>query len=201
MSATAVARRAAPAVALVAFVVWFGIAQSGDYAWLDLGVRSLALATALVGLNVLVGQTGLLSLGHYAFLVYGGYLGAIWSVESWGLDPWLGFPIAFIGGALIGTLLAVTCCHLRGFYLTVVTLAFGLIASTTAQLFTGPFDGLSGRSVIEPLDTNFAFIDAQNPNRPFIGLYWVAVAVLLVTTYLVANLAHCRVGRAYRAIR
>ncbi len=201
MSATAVARRAAPAVALVAFVVWFGIAQSGDYAWLDLGVRSLALATALVGLNVLVGQTGLLSLGHYAFLVYGGYLGAIWSVESWGLDPWLGFPIAFIGGALIGTLLAVTCCHLRGFYLTVVTLAFGLIASTTAQLFTGPFDGLSGRSVIEPLDTNFAFIDAQNPNRPFIGLYWVAVAVLLVTTYLVANLAHSRVGRAYRAIR
>ncbi|HEX6311016.1 MAG TPA: ATP-binding cassette domain-containing protein [Acidimicrobiia bacterium] len=190
-----------PAVALVAFLVWFGRAQATDRFWITLGIEAMWIATAVIGVNLLLGYTGLLSLGHYAFFVYGGFAGAIWAVEDWGLDPWLGFPVAFAVGLLLGALLALTCCHLRGFYLTVVTLAFGLIASTTALLFEGPFNGSSGRPVTEPLDTNFGFIDAANPNRPFVGLYWVGVGLLLLTLYASWNLVRSRWGRAYRAIR
>jgi ABC-type branched-subunit amino acid transport system ATPase component/ABC-type branched-subunit amino acid transport system permease subunit len=190
-----------PLALLLLFVVWFGESQATDRYWMTLGAQALWVATAVVGLNVLLGYTGLLSLGHHAFFVYGGFIGAVWAVEDWGLDPWLGFPAAFLAGLLLGALLALTCCHLHGFYLTVVTLAFGLVSSSIALLFTGAFNGLSGRQVSEPLDTNFAFLDASNPNRPFVGLYWVGVVLLLLSLYLSWNLVRSRLGRACKAVR
>jgi ABC-type branched-subunit amino acid transport system ATPase component/ABC-type branched-subunit amino acid transport system permease subunit len=190
-----------PLVVLVGFLVWFGTAQATDRFWITLGIQALWTAVAVIGLNILLGYTGLLSLGHYAFFLYGGFVGAIWVVQDWGLSPWLGFPLAFAAGMLLGTALALTCCHLRGFYLTVVTLAFGLIAAALALLFESLFNGLSGRSVDHPLDTNFWFLDASNPNRPFAGLYWVGVVVLLVSLYMSWNLVHSRWGRGFKAIR
>ena len=195
------AASAAPAVALVAFLGWFGTAQATDRYWITLGIEALWVATALVGLNILVGDLGLVSLGHYVFFVVGGFAGAIWAVQAWGLDPWFGFPVALVIGMALGALLALTCCHLRGFYLTVVTLAFGLVATAFALLFESPFNGLQGRPVQEPLDTSFGFLDASNPNRPFVGLYWIGVAMLMLALYATRNLRHSRWGRAYRAIR
>ena len=190
-----------PLLVLVGFLVWFGTAQATDRFWITLGVQALWTAIAVIGLNILLGYTGLLSLGHYAFFLYGGFVGAIWGVQDWGLSPWLGFPLAFAAGMLMGTLLALTCCHLRGFYLTVVTLAFGLIAAALALLFESQFNGLEGRSVDHPLDTNFWFLDAKNPNRPFAGLYWIGVVLLLASLYMSWNLVHSRWGRGYKAIR
>jgi ABC-type branched-subunit amino acid transport system ATPase component len=82
-----------------------------------------------------------------------------------------------------------------------MTLAFGLLASSMAVLFPDAFGGRAGRAVVEPLDTNFAFLDASNPNRPFVGLYWVGFALLMVCLYLCWNLVHSRWGRAFQAIR
>jgi len=192
---------ALPAVALVGFLAWFGNAQADDRYWITLGVEALWVAVALVGLNVLVGDLGLVSLGHYVFFLLGGFAGAIWAAQDWGLSPWLGFPAALIVGMALGALLALTCCHLRGFYLTVVTLAFGLVAPAIALLVEGPFNGLQGRPVEEPLDTGFGFLDASNPNRPFVGLYWIGVALLLLALYATRNLGRSRWGRAYKAIR
>jgi ABC-type branched-subunit amino acid transport system ATPase component/ABC-type branched-subunit amino acid transport system permease subunit len=189
-----------PLLALVVFLTWFGTAQATDRFWITLGIQALWTAIAVIGLNILLGYTGLLSLGHYAFFLYGGFVGAIWGVQ-WGLSPWFGFPLAFVAGLLLGALLALTCCHLHGFYLTVVTLAFGLIASALALLFESQFNGLSGRSVDHPLDTNFWFLDANNPNRPFVGLYWVGALLLLLSLYMSWNLVHSRWGRGYKAIR
>ena len=190
-----------PAVGLVAFLFWFGNAQAMDRYWITLGIEALCVGTALVGLNILVGDLGLVSLGHYVFFIVGGFAGAIWAVQDWGLDPWLGFPAALVVGMTLGALLALTCCHLRGFYLTVVTLAFGLVSAAFALLFEGLFNGLQGRPVEEPLDTSFGFLDASNPNRPFVGLYWIGVVMLLLALYAVRNLRRSRWGRAYRAIR
>ncbi|MCZ7527905.1 MAG: branched-chain amino acid ABC transporter ATP-binding protein/permease [Acidimicrobiia bacterium] len=158
-------------------------------------------ATAVVGLNLLLGYAGLLSLGHHVFFLYGGFVGAVWAVEDWGLDPWLGFPAAFLAGMVFGALLALTCCHLRGFYLTVVTLAFALISTSIALLFDGAFGGLGGRTVAEPLDTAFSWIPADNPHRYLVGLYWIGAALLVIAVYVSWNLVHSRWGRAYQAIR
>jgi ABC-type branched-subunit amino acid transport system ATPase component/ABC-type branched-subunit amino acid transport system permease subunit len=192
-----------PLVVLVVFLVVFGQAQNDapDRYWVQLGIEAMAVGVSVIGLNLLLGYTGLLSLGHFAFFVWGGFIGAIWSVRDWGLDPWLGFPIAFLSGMALGALLALTCCHLRGFYLTVVTLAFGLLAAAIAVVLDGLFAGRSGRAVTEPLDTNFGFIPESSFNRPYIGLYWIGAALLLVCLYLVWNLLHSRWGRAYKAIR
>ena len=190
-----------PAAALVVFLAWFGNAQATDRYWITLGIEALWVAIALVGLNILVGDLGLVSLGHYVFFIIGGFAGAIWAEQAWGLDPWFGFPVALVMGMALGALLALTCCHLRGFYLTVVTLAFGLVSTAFALLFEAPFNGLQGRPVEQPLDTNFGFLDASNPNRPFVGLYWIGVVLLLLALYATRNLRHSRWGRAYRAIR
>ncbi len=190
-----------PIVALVAFLLWFGSAQSGNRYWMQIGVEAMWVAVSVIGLGVLLGYTGLLSLGHSAFFIVGGFVGAIWTVEDWGLNPWLGFPIAFVVGMALGALLALTCCHLRGFYLTVVTIAFGILVSSIALLFDSHFNGLSGRPVTKPLDTEFSFISSTNPNRYLVGLYWIGVGMLLVCLYMVWNLVHSRWGRAYKAIR
>jgi ABC-type branched-subunit amino acid transport system ATPase component/ABC-type branched-subunit amino acid transport system permease subunit len=194
---------AIPIAALVGFLVWFGLAQthaSSRY-WIQLGIEAMFTAVAVVGVNLLLGYTGLLSLGHYAFFIYGGFVGAVWAVDGAGLSPWLGFPVAFVAGMLLGALLALSCCHLHGFYLTVVTIAFGLLASSLALVFEKSFGGLNGRSVTEPLDTNFAFIPADSPNRPYVGLYWIGVALLLLCLFVTWNLVHSRWGRAFKAIR
>jgi ABC-type branched-subunit amino acid transport system ATPase component/ABC-type branched-subunit amino acid transport system permease subunit len=189
-----------PIGALIVFLLWFGSAQARNRYWMQIGVEAMWVAAAVVGLNVLLGYTGLLSLGHAAFFIVGGFVGAIWTVQ-WGLDPWLGFPIAFVVGMTLGAVLALTCCHLRGFYLTVVTIAFGILVSSIALLFYSHFNGLSGRPVAKPLDTEFSFISSTNPNRYLVGLYWIGVGMLLVCLYMVWNLVHSRWGRAYKAIR
>jgi ABC-type branched-subunit amino acid transport system ATPase component/ABC-type branched-subunit amino acid transport system permease subunit len=194
---------AAPVALLVAFLVWFGLAQTQATSryWILVGIDAMVVAVAVIGVNLLLGYTGLLSLGHYSFFVVGGFAGAVWTVEDFGLSPWLGFPVAFVGGLVLGTLLALTCCHLHGFYLTVVTLAFGLFTSSLALVFDRAFGGSQGRSVTEPLDTNFAIVPATSPNRPYVGLYWVGVGLLLLCLYVTWNVVHSKWGRAYRAIR
>src|SRR5205807_1507392 len=115
--------------------------------------EALILAVAAVGLNVLVGYTGLLSLGHAAFFVAGGYAGAI-AAPAAGLPAGLGFVLAVVVGAGLGALLAVLCCHLRGFYLTVVTLAFAGLLPYLATVFSSQLGGPGGRRVDHLLDAH-----------------------------------------------
>lgn len=188
---------AVPFAAIIAFVAWYGHVFSDDRHWLSIGAEALFLAAAVSGLNILLGYTGLLSLGHAAFFVIGGYIGAVWAPE-WGLDPWLGFPVAFVLGAALGTVLALMCCHLRGLYLTVVTFAFGGLVVPIANVYDTLFGGSLGRSVTKPLDV--ANLPGANGN-PYLGLLYLSAVWLLVALLLVSNLIKSRWGRAYQAIR
>ncbi len=171
----------------------------GDRNWMSLGADALLLATAALGLNILMGYTGLLSLGHAAFFVIGGYAGGVWAIE-WGLSPWLGFGVAFIFGGLAGVVLALMCGRLRGFYLTVVTLAFGSLITPLSIALSGIFGGSAGKGV--PFEGIIAaeklpFADGD----PFRGLYFLSILTLLISLWLCRNLIHSSWGRAFMAIR
>ncbi|MGC1512102.1 MAG: branched-chain amino acid ABC transporter ATP-binding protein/permease [Acidimicrobiales bacterium] len=202
MSSTPMVRRLArfaPLVVFLAASVVYAQHFVGDRNWMSLGADALLLGAAALGLNILMGYTGLLSLGHAAFFVLGGYAGGVWAIE-WGLSPWLGFGVAFIFGGLAGVVLALMCGRLRGFYLTVVTLAFGSLMTPLSIALSDIFGGTAGKGV--PSDGIIAaeslpFADGD----PFRGLYFLSVATLLVCLWLCRNLVQSSWGRAFKAIR
>ncbi|MGK2957753.1 MAG: branched-chain amino acid ABC transporter ATP-binding protein/permease [Acidimicrobiales bacterium] len=188
-----------PLVVFVVLAVVYAQNFVGDRNWLSLGADAILLAGAALGLNILMGYTGLLSLGHAAFFVLGGYAGGVWAIE-WGLSPWLGFGVAFILGGLFGVVLALMCGRLRGFYLTVVTLAFGSLMTPLAIALGGVFGGSAGKGV--PFEGIIAaeslpFADGD----PFRGLYFLSVVTLLLCLWLCRNLVNSSWGRAFMAIR
>lgn len=203
------AARMAPFGALVAFILWLGPAQAGNRKWLDLGVEAMILAGAATGLNVLVGSTGLLSLGHAGFAVAGGYAGAVLGPYLLGSGslapdfvvrnaPWFGPLFAAGAGAGLGVALALACCHLRGFHLTVVTLAFGALVPAVVVLAADQLGGLGGRTVELVPDTRNAFLAR---GHTLAGVYYTAAVFLLVVLWLAWNLGRSRWGRALTAVR
>lgn len=202
------ALRFLPAAALVIGVLVMGATQGTNVKWIDLATEALYLGAAAVGLNILLGYTGLLSLGHAGFLIAGGYAGAVFGPElmqqSWvpGFvqtnSAWFGLPFAFVIGALMGTVLALMCCHLRGFYLTVVTLAFGAFLPALNEVAREQLGGSAGRTVEHYADTRNALLARDNSRA---GLYYVAALFLLLTLFVTWNLTRSRWGRAYMAIR
>jgi len=189
--------RVVPPVALAAFLVWFAAVPGAQRSWLDIGIEATYLAAIALGVNLLTGYTGLLSLGHAGFFVAGGYAGAVWA-PAWGWSPWLGLPFAFVFGAAMGALLALLCCHLRGFYLTVVTLAFGSLLPALVIVLKASLGGPTGRTVSQPIDVTalpFANGDAYR------GLFILSSVLLFITLWLCWNLVRSRWGRASMAIR
>jgi ABC-type branched-subunit amino acid transport system ATPase component/ABC-type branched-subunit amino acid transport system permease subunit len=204
----AMVMRSLPVAALIVAILVFGSSQANNVKWIDLATEALYLGAAAVGLNILLGYTGLLSLGHAGFLIAGGYAGAVFGPslmqQSWvpafvqANSAWFGVPFAFVIGALMGTVLALMCCHLKGFYLTVVTLAFGVFLPSLNEVARKQLGGSSGRTVEHFADTRNAFLARDNSRA---GLYYFSAIFLLLTLFVTWNLTRSRWGRAYMAIR
>jgi ABC-type branched-subunit amino acid transport system ATPase component/ABC-type branched-subunit amino acid transport system permease subunit len=192
--------RAVPILALILFILWFGRTQADSRKWLDIGTEAMYLAIAAAGVNILLGYTGLLSLGHAAFFVAGGYAGAILS-PALGIPPWMGFILAFAGSAALGAVLALMCCHLRGFYLTVVTFGFGALVPAIVVVAKDQLGGPAGRAVDHFVDTSKVPGAGSGPFNLQLGLFYLSAFFLLVTLFLCWNLVRSRWGRAYMAIR
>src|SRR3954470_2445489 len=192
--------RFVPIVLLVLFILWFGRSQADSRKWLDIGTEAMYLAIAAAGVNILLGYTGLLSLGHAAFFVAGGYAGAILS-PALGIPPWMGFMLAFAGSAALGALLALMCCHLRGFYLTVVTFGFGALVPAIVVVAKNQLGGPAGRAVDHFVDTSKVPGAGSGPFSLQLGLFYLSAFFLLITLFLCWNLVRSRWGRAYMAIR
>src|SRR5205823_2578481 len=157
-----------PVIALIGFVLEFGRAENLNRKWIDLVTEAMYLAVAAAGVNILLGYTGLLSLGHAAFFVAGGYMGAILS-PAVGIPAWAGFVFAFFGAALLGSLLALMCCHLRGFYLTVVTLGFGALVPAVVVVAKKQLGGPAGRAVEKFVDTTKVPLAGHGPYALQVG--------------------------------
>jgi branched-chain amino acid transport system permease protein len=157
-----------------------------------------------IGLNVVVGQAGLLDLGYVAFFAIGAYALAIFATNH-GWDFWETLPVGIIIAAAAGAILGAPTLRLRGDYLAIVTLGFGEIIRITANNldFTGGPRGISpiphppsvdGFSIGDVKPLKYGVIDA----KPY---YYLLLVVIIVVIVLVKRLERSRVGRSWAAIR
>jgi len=176
--------------ALVALAIAAGLDNEYYFTLLNfIGIHTLLV----VGLNLLLGYAGQISLGHAAFFGLGAYTSGILTATC-GVNPWLALLAGLVLSGSAAFLIGVPALKLRGYYLAMATLGFGIIVSiilNEAQPLTGGPSGLPG---IPPL-TLAGF--PLNTARRLYPLIWLAVGVILA---LSANLVDSRAGRALRAL-
>jgi branched-chain amino acid transport system permease protein len=157
-----------------------------------------------IGLNVVVGQAGLLDLGYVAFFAIGGYTMAVFGTK-FGWNFWEILAVGIILSALSGVVLGAPTLRLRGDYLAIVTLGFGEIVRISAQNteYIGGPRGISG--IPHPPNMSDFEIFGVKPftygildPRPY---YYLLVALIVLTIIFVKRLENSRVGRAWAAIR
>lgn len=172
---------------VIAAPFWF------EFYGLSLITLMMITAIGAMGLNVLTGWTGLISLGQTAFMVLGAYAYAI-STESWGWPPLLGFALAGIVPAIASVIVGVPSLRLTGLYLAITTLASAFIVNHLVLEFDGLTNGSSGIFVNRPTIFGYAFdTDAK--------FYYLTAGLGILTILACLNLRRSRIGRALIAIR
>jgi branched-chain amino acid transport system permease protein len=205
-------------VGLVALVLYPWIALSivgraGAIKWIDnFGIQIMIYIMLGWGLNIVVGLAGLLDLGYVAFYAVGAYSTALLA-HSVGLSFWVCLPLAGILAAFWGILLGFPVLRLRGDYLAIVTLAFGEIIRLVLINWvpvTGGYAGISGIPrpsffglPFNASDKGFAaFFGLEfTPLHRLIFLFYVILALALLTNWVTLRLRRLPVGRAWEALR
>ena len=136
-------------------------------------------AIAGVGLMLLVGYTGLISLGHAAFLGIGAYVNAVLLAQ--GLPFLLTLPIAGLFTALCGAAIGRPTLRMSGLYLAIATLSFGGIVGTVFQKWTAVTGGFDGFAVPTPYVFGLSVEGAT-------GVYYTSFAVLVFVLWLSINI-------------
>lgn len=146
-----------------------------------------------IGLNLLLGFAGQISLGHAAFFGLGAYISGILTA-TYSVNPWLAMIIAAVAVGIMAFVIGFPILKLKGHYLAMATLGLGIIiyiAFNEAVDLTGGPSGLSG---IPNLSIGSLTFDSDLKN------YYLIWTFTLATMLLSINLAHSRIGRALRAI-
>ena len=166
------------------------------------------------GLNVVVGLAGLLDLGYVAFYAVGAYTYGVLATQL-GWTFWQALPVAGLMAATFGVILGWPTLRLRGDYLAIVTLGFGEIIRVILVNWTELSGGPNGISSIPrpsffglPFkppgdDTTFAsfFGLEYSPNQRIIFLYYLILALALLTNLFVSRMRKLPIGRAWEAMR
>lgn len=205
-------RLVAPVLLALAVLLPF-IPGTGRYE-LDLGILVLTYVMLGWGLNIVVGLAGLLDLGYVAFYAVGAYSYALLAT-TFGLSFWICLPLAGILAAFWGILLGFPVLRLRGDYLAIVTLAFGEIIRVVllnwVSLTNGPngitgiprptFFGLTFSAGGGPGSFSDFFGIEPSPSHRVIFLYYVILALALLTNWVSVRLRRQPLGRAWEALR
>ena len=175
----------------------------------DFHSRDLARAgvffIAIVGLNLLTGYTGQISLGHGALMAVGGYTTAALVVHEHWRDVWT-IPLAGIAAGIVGFLIGLPALRLSGLYLALATFAFAVAMPSLLRKFSGLTGGGEGLRLLEqaPLQvtglsgTVTIFGHSMTQNH---FLYYLTWAVGLVGFLLAWLIVRGRFGRTFRAVR
>jgi branched-chain amino acid transport system permease protein len=181
--------------------------------WIDnFGIQVLIYVMLGWGLNIVVGLAGLLDLGYVAFYAVGSYAYALLA-KTFGLSFWILLPLAGILASFWGIILGFPVLRLRGDYLAIVTLAFGEIIRIVLINWVDLTNGYAGITGI-PRPTFFGIPFTANddgfaavfglefsPIYRTIFLYYLILALALLTAFVTTRLRRLPVGRAWEALR
>ena len=187
--------------------------RGGAVKWIDnFGIQILIYVMLGWGLNIVVGLAGLLDLGYVAFYAVGAYSYALLA-KTFGFSFWLLLPLAGMLAAFWGILLGFPVLRLRGDYLAIVTLAFGEIVRLILINWVPVTNGYAGITGIprptffgipfNATDEGFAAVFGLefSPIYRVIFLYYLILALALLTAYVTVRLRRLPVGRAWEALR
>ena len=181
-------RGALPWLLLVALALALPFAGN-DY-WAVIASRAAIYWVLVAGLNLVVGFGGQLAIGYVALLTLGAYTASV-LVARTGLHPFLAFAAAGVVGAVAGVIVGLPALRLRTFYFAMTTLGFATIVTQVAlawQSVTGGGIGVPGPVMPAPFDTPW-------------GFYLFCLFCAVASTWMTANVARSRFGRALVAIR
>jgi len=218
-----VTQRAAVAVLLgLAILIPLGgipfLAYLGDASWLVIINRALVFAVAALGLNLLTGVAGQVSLGHAFFMAVGAYTAVVVGGEAgntvWGLGLpiWIWLPAAGVVAALVGMVVAPTAVRVRGLYLAFVTLGLVFIGlhlwRNLGKVAGGPTTGREWPPLELTLWKGEPLISFSTAG-PWFGVelsadaktYFFLLAVAIVFAFLSKNVMRTRIGRSWTSIR
>ncbi|AYZ31114.1 high-affinity branched-chain amino acid ABC transporter permease LivM [Serratia sp. FDAARGOS_506] len=202
------------ALLIVAAVAWPFLVSRGT---VDIATLTLIYVMLGLGLNVVVGLSGLLVLGYGGFYAIGAYTYALLN-HYYGFGFWESLPLAGIVTAAFGFLLGFPVLRLRGDYLAIVTLGFGeivrILLLNNTEITGGPngisqipkptFFGLEfNRSVRDGgWDTFHNFFGLKyDPSDRIVFLYLVALLLVVLTLFVINRLLRMPLGRAWEALR
>jgi branched-chain amino acid transport system permease protein len=198
--------------------------QLGGNYWVRIIDFALLYIMLALGLNIVVGFTGLLDMGFIAFYAVGAYLAALLAsphlldafplLQSWlpdGLHTsyWLIVPTAALLAAICGILLGAPTLKLRGDYLAIVTLGFGEIIRILMRNLDRPINITNGAKGISGVDTLSLFGMKFSGVQHWFGMkipslwlwYYLLVLLIVLIITICVRLQHSRIGRAWHAIR
>ena len=200
------------AAGFLVFALVVPIIFYGNRYLLDLAILIVTYTMLGFGLNIVVGLAGLLDLGYVAFYAVGAYSYAL-IAQTFGLSFWICLPLAGILAAFAGLLLGFPVLRLRGDYLAIVTLGFGEIIRLILlnwQNLTGGPNGISG--IPRPSFFGLPFTASENgfaaafglhfsPTHRIVFLYYLILALALLTNWVTLRLRRLPIGRAWEALR
>lgn len=150
-------------------------------------------AISALGLTILTGYCGLISLGQVGFLILGAYAYAV-PVVKFGMSPLLGFLLAGLVPAAASLIVGAPSLRLKGLYLAITTLAFAFIINHVVLEAEWLTNGARGLRIRRPVIFDISF-------RSDAGFYWLCLFFAVLTLFATLNIKRSRVGRAFGAIR
>jgi branched-chain amino acid transport system permease protein len=179
------------ALAVIVLMVGGALAGGGYFVYL-LNLAGI-FALVAIGLNLLVGFSGQISLGHAGFFAIGAYACALLSLKL-GIPFWLAIPLGASLATVVGALIALPALRLKNLYLAIATLGFGIVTQKMIFEWRSMTGGGGGLHVPVPAFGGFALDDGRE-------MMWVILAVLAAGTWAANRLESGRTGRALVMLR
>jgi len=171
----------------------------------DVAINVLVYICLGLGLNIVVGLAGMLDLGYIAFYGVGAYAYALLSIH-YHLSFWLALPVAGATACVAGCIVGYPTLRMRGDYLAIVTLGFGEIVRIILNNWMSLTNGPNGILGIQPPGIYYpSFADGFSIGHLVLKklhlIYYVILALAVITIIAVRRLNFSRIGRAWEAIR